>query len=151
MRFLSSRPAGRIKKRHRLAYAVSLGFGWGKDIGAKMQSVVTHRQNRGFPKGGLAPPLWHTTLLARLCVIRSVGVAAKMRLPPGRTRGFEAAKKQGCDCVSWSRKHISGFISRQGVYESPRPSFYAPTCGQNVPKLWPQSRKSSRTAGNRQG
>ena len=24
-------------------------------------------------------------------------------------------------------------------------------CGQSVPKLWPHSRKSSRTAGNRQG
>ena len=31
-----------------------------------------------------------------------------------------------------------------------RSSSYAPTCGQSVPKLWPHSRKSSRTAGNRQ-
>uniref|UniRef100_UPI0022E3946B hypothetical protein n=1 Tax=Enterocloster aldenensis TaxID=358742 RepID=UPI0022E3946B len=57
--------------------------------------------------------------------IRSVGVAAKMRLPPGRARAFEAAGKQGCDCVAWSRKRRTGFISRQGVYESPRPSSYA--------------------------
>ena len=44
-----------------------------------------------------------------------------MPLPPGRARGFEAAGKQGCDCVAWSRKRKTGFISRQGVYESPVP------------------------------
>ncbi|MES0410322.1 hypothetical protein ABMC10_02820 [Anaerostipes caccae] len=43
-----------------------------------------------------------------------------MPLPPERARGFEAAGKQGCDCVAWSRKRRTGFISRQGVYESPR-------------------------------
>ena len=48
-----------------------------------------------------------------------------MRLPPGRARAFEAAGKQGYDCVSWSRKRRAGFISRQGVYESPRSSSYA--------------------------
>ena len=62
------------------------------------------------------------------CVIRSVGVAAKMRLPPGRASTFEAAGKQGCDCVTWSRKHRVGFISRQGVYEGifvyPTPVIY---------------------------
>jgi len=57
-----------------------------------------------------------------------------MPLPPGRARAFEAAGKQGCACVAWSRKRRSGFISRQGVYESPCPSTYAPTCGQSVPK-----------------
>jgi len=45
-------------------------------------------------------------------------------LPPGRAKAFEAAGKQGCDCVTWSRKRRTGFISRQGVYESPRSSFY---------------------------
>ena len=74
-----------------------------------------------------------------------------MPLPPGRVRAFEAAGKQGCACVAWSRKRRSVFISRQGVYESPRPSSHAPTCGQSVPKLWPHSRKSSGTACNRQG
>ena len=54
-----------------------------------------------------------------------------MPLPRGRARAFEAAGKQGCACVAWSRKRRSVFISRQGVYESPRPSSYAPTCGQN--------------------
>ena len=49
-----------------------------------------------------------------------------MPLPPGRARAFEAARfeaarKQGCACVAWSRKRRSGFISRQGVYESPVP------------------------------
>jgi len=48
-----------------------------------------------------------------------------MPLPPGRARAFEAAGKQGCDCVAWSRKRRTGFISRQGVYESPRPSSHA--------------------------
>jgi len=47
-----------------------------------------------------------------------------MPLPPGRARGFEAAGKQGCDCVAWSRKRKTGFISRQGVYENPHPSSY---------------------------
>ena len=32
------------------------------------------------------------------------------------------AGKQGCDCVAWSRKRRTSFSSRQGVYESPRPS-----------------------------
>ena len=40
-----------------------------------------------------------------------------MPLPPERARAFEAAGKQGCDCVAWSRKRRTGFISRQGVYE----------------------------------
>ncbi|MFR5393693.1 MULTISPECIES: hypothetical protein [Lachnospiraceae] len=45
----------------------------------------------------------------------------KIPLPPGRARAFEAAGKQGCDCVAWSRKRRTGFSSRQGVYESPVP------------------------------
>ena len=57
-----------------------------------------------------------------------------MSLPPGRARAFEAAGKQCCACVAWSRKRRSVFDSRQGVYERPRPSSYAPTCGQSVPK-----------------
>ena len=36
----------------------------------------------------------------KLYVIRSVGAAAKMRLPTWRARAFEAAGKQGCDCVA---------------------------------------------------
>jgi len=65
-----------------------------------------------------------------------------MRLPPGRASTFEAAGKQNCDCVAWSRKHRVGFISRQGVYESPRPSFHAGlrdkvsrTCGLTPVKI----------------
>jgi len=49
----------------------------------------------------------------------------KIPLPPERARAFEAAGKQGCDCVAWSRKRRTGFVSRQGVYECPRPSSYA--------------------------
>ena len=41
-----------------------------------------------------------------------------MPLPPGRARAFEAAGKQGCACVAWSRKRRSGLISRQGVYDN---------------------------------
>ncbi|OUN30208.1 hypothetical protein B5G33_09995 [Blautia sp. An81] len=74
-----------------------------------------------------------------------------MPLPPGRARALEAAGKQGCACVAWSRKRSPVFNSRLGVHESPHLSSYAPTCGQSVPKLWPHSRKSSRTAGNCQG
>jgi len=43
----------------------------------------------------------------------------------GEGKGIFTAGKQGCDCVAWSRKRRTGFISRQGVYESPRPSSYA--------------------------
>ena len=39
--------------------------------------------------------------------------------------------------MAWSRKRRSGFNSRQGVYESPRSSSYAPTCGQSVPNVDP--------------
>ena len=58
-----------------------------------------------------------------------------MPLPPGMARAFETAGKQGCDCVAWSRKRRTGFISRQGGYESPRPPSLVPrrTTGQNVP------------------
>ena len=73
---------------------------------------------------------------------------AKFGMKGGR---FLNIGKQGCACVAWSRKCRSVFASRQGVYESPRSSSYAPTCGQSVPKLWLHSRKSNRTAGNRQG
>jgi len=55
-----------------------------------------------------------------------------MKLPTGRARAFEAAGKQGCDCVAWSRKRRTGFISRQGVYESPRPT---PDYGTKCPEL----------------
>jgi len=65
-----------------------------------------------------------------------------MPLPPGRARGFEAAGKQGCDCVAWSRKRKTGFISRQGVYENPHPSSYtglrdkmSRTCGHTPIKI----------------
>jgi len=39
----------------------------------------------------------------------------------GRASTFEAAGKQICDCVAGSHKRKAGFISRQGVYESPVP------------------------------
>jgi len=58
----------------------------------------------------------------------------KIPLPLGRAMAFEAAKKQGCDCVAQSRKRRTGFVSRQGVYESPvpRPS---PDFGTKCPEL----------------
>ena len=43
----------------------------------------------------------------------------------GEGKGIFTAGKQGCDCVAWSRKRRTGFISRQGVYESPRSSSHA--------------------------
>jgi len=60
-----------------------------------------------------------------------------MPLPPGRAREFEAAGKQGCDCVAKSRKRWTVFISRQGVYESPHPSSHASTCGQRFSLDYP--------------
>ena len=56
-----------------------------------------------------------------------------MRLPPERARAFEAAEKQDCDCVAWSRKRRTGFISRQGVYESPVPR-PTPNYGTKCPR-----------------
>ena len=53
----------------------------------------------GFPKGA-TPPFGTRLCEAKCCVIRSVGVAVKMPLPPGRARAFEAAGKQGCACVA---------------------------------------------------
>ena len=47
------------------------------------------------------------------------------------------AGKQGCDCVAKSRKRWTVFISRQGVYESPRPSSHASTCGQRFSLDYP--------------
>jgi len=65
-----------------------------------------------------------------------------MRLPPERARAFEAAEKQDCDCVAWSRKRKVGFISRQDVYENSRPSSHAGlrdkmsrTCGHTPAKI----------------
>jgi len=48
-----------------------------------------------------------------------------MPLPPDRARAFEAAGKQGYDCVTLSRKHSPVFISRRGVYENLRPLSHA--------------------------
>jgi len=56
-----------------------------------------------------------------------------MPLPPGRARAFETAGKQGCDCVAWSRKRRTVFISRQGVYESPVPR-PTPNYGTKCPR-----------------
>lgn len=52
----------------------------------------------------------------------------------GLGKGFEEVGKQVCIWGRASHKYGADFISRQGVYESPRPPFYAPTCGQSVPK-----------------
>ena len=73
----------------------------------------------GFPKG--AKPPFGTRLCEAKCSVLYVlsALPLQMPLPPGRARAFEAAGKQGCACVAWSRKRRSGFISRQGVYESP--------------------------------
>ena len=57
-----------------------------------------------------------------------------MRLPQERASTFEVAGKQGCDCVAWSRKRRTGFISRQGVYESPVPR-PTPDFGTKCPEL----------------
>ena len=59
----------------------------------------------------------------------------------GEGKGIFTAGKQGCDCVAWSRKRRTGFASRQGVYESPRPLSHAGlqdkmsrTCGHTYEK-----------------
>ncbi|MFR7849039.1 MAG: gluconolactonase [Coprococcus phoceensis] len=57
-----------------------------------------------------------------------------MRLPLGRANTFEAAGKQGCDCVAWSRKRRTGFISRQGYMKAPVPR-PTPDFGTKYPEL----------------
>ena len=71
------------------------------------------------------------------------------------TRNYTQTVKRAADN---KRRYAPGegsippvFRERRQVYERPRSSSYALTCGQSVPKLWPHFRKSSRTAGNRQG
>ena len=64
--------------------------------------------------------------------MRSVGIAVKMRLLPGRAKAFKTARKQGCDCVACSRKRRTGFISRQGGYENSRTSFHTGLMGAGV-------------------
>ena len=73
---------------------------------------------RGFPFGTrlCSQSVVCYTLCRRCC---ENAVAA------GEGKGIFTAGKQGCDCVAWSRKRRTGFISRQGVYECPRPSSYA--------------------------
>ena len=78
----------------------------------------------GVSKG--VPPLAHDFAkqsvvcytLCRRCRENAVAAA-------GEGKGIFTAGKQDCDCVAWSRKRRTGFISRQGVYECPRPSSYA--------------------------
>ena len=73
---------------------------------------------RGFPFGTrlCSQSVVCYTLCRRCC---ENAVAA------GEGKGIFTAGKQGCDCVAWSRKRRTGLISRQGVYECPRPSSYA--------------------------
>ena len=66
-------------------------------------------------------------------VIRSVGVAVKMPLPPGRARAFEAAGKQGF-VWGWEAGN-KGLVSAadraymKALVHRPQPM------GQNVPNL----------------
>ena len=81
----------------------------------------TLRQNRvskGYPFGTrlcLQSVVCYT--LCRRCCENAVAA--------GEGKGIFTAGKQGCDCVAWSRKRRAGFVSRQGVYESPRSSSHA--------------------------
>ena len=56
------------------------------------------------------------------------------KVAAGEGKGIFTAGKQGCDCVAWSRKRRTGFISRQGVYESPVPR-PTPDFGTKCPEL----------------
>ena len=102
----------------------------------------------GFPKGC---PLWHTTLLAKCSVLYLLAWLTGETGCGASCAPFAPAGKQA-EFLWMGMNKKSGWFQRTaaGIWK-PRPSSYAPTCGQNVPKLWPHSRKSSRTAGNRQG
>ena len=76
---------------------------------------------RGFQRG---LPLGTRLCEAKCSVLYALSALPfQMPLPPGRARAFEAAGKQGCACRGECRKRRAGFISRQGVYESLRPSY----------------------------
>ena len=83
---------------------------------------------RGFQRG---LPLGTLLCNAKCSVLYALSAL------PWRAREFEAAGKQGCDCVAKSRKRWTVFISRQGVYESPHPSSHASTCGQRFSLDYP--------------
>ena len=105
----------------------------------------------GFPKG--AKPPFGTRLCEAKC-----SVLYLLAWLTGETGGAVLyaprllRQENGLNFCEWEwAKNRAVFRERRQVYERPRPSSYAPTCGQSVPKLWPHSRKNSRTAGNRQG
>ena len=91
----------------------------------------------GMPKKGQTP-LFSPRLCEAKCMCYALPALPLQMLLPPEVRAFEAAGKQGCDCVLWSHKRKSGFIN---AYESLRPTSYAPTYELSVLKLWPHFRK----------
>ena len=77
----------------------------------------------GVSKG--VPPLAHDFAKQSVVCYTLCRRCCENAVAAGEGKGIFTAGKQGCDCVAWSRKRRTGFISRQGVYESPRPSSHA--------------------------
>ena len=116
MRFLPSRPAGRIKKRRRPAHNswtnLRRFFGLWMGCGHRCRNAICGRTptKPGVSKGGAMPPLWHTTLLARCSVLyllarltgESGGGAVCAPLPSaGKRAGF--CDREGTKTVRFQR------------------------------------------------
>ena len=86
----------------------------------------------GFPKGC---PLWHTTLLAKCSVLYLLAwLTGETGCGASCTPFAPAGKQAEFLRMGMSKKIGPVFRERRQVYESPRPSSFAPTCGQSVPK-----------------
>jgi len=79
----------------------------------------------GFPIGARSIPVGTRFCLQSLVCYTLCRRCCENAVAAGEGKGIFTAGKQGCDCVARSRKRRTGFISRQGVYECPRPSSYA--------------------------
>ena len=68
--------------------------------------MATHSDKKGFPKG---TPLAHDFACKVECVIRSVGVAVKMSLPPGRARHLKRQENRAV--LVWRGAADAGLVS----------------------------------------
>ena len=75
----------------------------------------------GFPIGARSIPVGTRFCLQSLVCYTLCRRCCENAVAAGEGKGIFTAGKQGCDCVAWSRKRRTGFISRQGVYENPVP------------------------------
>ncbi len=87
----------------------------------------------GFPIGARSIPVGTRFCLQSLVCYTLCRRCCENAVAAGEGKGIFTAGKQGCDCVARSRKRRTGFISRQGVYESPVPR-PTPNYGTKCPR-----------------